>query len=1164
VSHEPLESRYLLSSDSASLASAYSTTQIAEPSEAETLLLYLVNRTRQFPQQWASRLSVWLPSDQLGPFAPVVSNASLLHASRLHSQEMLSRSTLSHTGANGSSPGDRAVLAGYPTSSVGENVGYDAGYGSYTADAVAQRMNDAWFKSSGHRANMLTANWTEFGGAFAVRQPPGGVQYATELFGRAAAVPSLTGVVFADRNADLDFDATEGLGGVTVTATGPAGTFTTTTLAAGGWSLPVPAGSYIVSATGGTYSGRGSVSITVGSQNMAVDFISGRSNGWVGFTEYANAAPTLTATTVSLPPVPTSTTNPAGALVSSLLGVAFNDPNPLASRGIAVTAAASGSAVGSWQYSIDAGGTWQPLGSVSEGTARLLRGEDLVRFVPSSGSAAGSASILYRAWDQTSGVAGSTASTTTNGGSSAFSTGIATATVATILLNTAPVLSSTGGASLDPISEDSPSPGGTTVAAIVGTAMSDVDPGTPAGIAVTDTTGGENGIWQYSPDDGANWVAVGTVSQASALLLRGGDKLRFLPVANFNGSATVSYRAWDQSAGWSGMRPDLQASGAVGGNSSISLGSATASVTITPLNDAPSAVAGRSAFRLKPVAANSSFDFTGTTIADLLGNAVVDIDAGAQTGIALIGLGSGGSWYWNTGGSSWGGGGVSPQFATLLRSTDRLGFQPNSGFTGETTVTFRLWDRTTGSAGFNQADLSNPAASTGGTKAFGAEVLTARIFVGSAGSAPTAAFGAVNWGSDGRTVASIPVTFSRSVEGLDPGDFTLTRGGVTVPLTAARLTGSGTTFVLQDLGDATSPTGSYSLTLNAAMSGIADSSGNRPAANATTTFSVSEDAVFAPDAGTSSTDTQARSGAGRIVKRGLGKLILDASNSHTGGTVVEAGEVVVRNLAGLGAGLLDVRAGGTVRLDVGGGSVTLPGIQLAAGAVLDVGHGRITIDAGGADEATVRQWIVAGRNGGAWNGGSGLRSAAAAAAPATRAVGYRAAADGRLTIAYAAPGDTNLDGFVNFTDVQALLNGGRYGTSLTTGSWATGDFNYDGRVSFTDIQYLITAGAYGQPSYRASLSSPAGSGQAAPEVAPTASSLQLASASARAVGMPVSPVNPTTGLAAAQSGPVGVSPAAATEAESTTVGRWAAGIAWHAVALAADAPPPKRLFGRSR
>jgi len=106
--HDRFECRYLLSSDSESLDSEFSTTQIADPSDAETLLLYLVNRARQFPQQWASRLSVSLPSDQRGPFAPVVSNAALLDASRRHAQEMLSRSTLGYTGAHGSSPEDRA------------------------------------------------------------------------------------------------------------------------------------------------------------------------------------------------------------------------------------------------------------------------------------------------------------------------------------------------------------------------------------------------------------------------------------------------------------------------------------------------------------------------------------------------------------------------------------------------------------------------------------------------------------------------------------------------------------------------------------------------------------------------------------------------------------------------------------------------------------------------------------------------------------------------------------------------------------------------------------------------------------------------------------------------------------------------------------------------
>jgi hypothetical protein len=80
-------------------------------------------------------------------------------------------------------------------------------------------------------------------------------------------------------------------------------------------------------------------------------------------------------------------------------------------------------------------------------------------------------------------------------------------------------------------------------------------------------------------------------------------------------------------------------------------------------------------------------------------------------------------------------------------------------------------------------------------------------------------------------------------------------------------------------------------------------------------------------------------------------------------------------------------------------------------------------------------------------------------------VGYTVAGNGTAKVSFAAPGDTNLDGLVNFSDIQAIISGGRYGQPVTTGVWNVGDFNYDGRVNFTDIQGLITAGRYGQASY---------------------------------------------------------------------------------------------------
>ena len=64
----------------------------------------------------------------------------------------------------------------------------------------------------------------------------------------------LTGVVFRDLNGNRRYDAAEGLSGVTVTAD----KLSTVTNAAGGWSIPVPDGEYLVSTSGGSFAGVGS------------------------------------------------------------------------------------------------------------------------------------------------------------------------------------------------------------------------------------------------------------------------------------------------------------------------------------------------------------------------------------------------------------------------------------------------------------------------------------------------------------------------------------------------------------------------------------------------------------------------------------------------------------------------------------------------------------------------------------------------------------------------------------------------------------------------------------------------------------------------------------------------------------------------------------------
>jgi hypothetical protein len=137
---------------------------------------------------------------------------------------------------------------------------------------------------------------------------------------------------------------------------------------------------------------------------------------------------------------------------------------------------------------------------------------------------------------------------------------------------------------------------------------------------------------------------------------------------------------------------------------------------------------------------------------------------------------------------------------------------------------------------------------------------------------------------------------------------------------------------------------------------------------------------------------------------------------------------------------------------------------LVGGGKVDVGTGGFTLAAGSYDSAQVRQWLIAGRNGGGWNGGAGIVSADAGTA-VLREVGYAATSAG-LSVAWAAPGDTNLDGLVNVFDLTTVLASGRYNTGRSDASWADGDFNYDGRVDLVDLVQLNATGLFNGPSYQ--------------------------------------------------------------------------------------------------
>ena len=90
---------------------------------------------------------------------PVGENLLLDNAAENHSLDMAQRQTMTHTGWDGSDPGQRMLAAGYTWRTWGENVA--AGQKTVT-DVMT-----AWMNSSGHRANILNPAFNEIGVAAA-------------------------------------------------------------------------------------------------------------------------------------------------------------------------------------------------------------------------------------------------------------------------------------------------------------------------------------------------------------------------------------------------------------------------------------------------------------------------------------------------------------------------------------------------------------------------------------------------------------------------------------------------------------------------------------------------------------------------------------------------------------------------------------------------------------------------------------------------------------------------------------------------------------------------------------------------------------------------------------------------------------------------------------
>ncbi len=149
-----------------------------------------------------------------------------------------------------------------------------------------------------------------------------------------------------------------------------------------------------------------------------------------------NDAPVMTVGThPTLDTITEHDVNNPGQTVASFIGP-VSDADKGALSGIAITGLDSGN--GHWEYSTNGGSSWYSIGPVCEEAALLLRGSDLVRFVPNDQSGT-TASLTYHAWDRTTGFAGDTVNVSVSGGTTAFSSASDTASITVAPVNDAPV-----------------------------------------------------------------------------------------------------------------------------------------------------------------------------------------------------------------------------------------------------------------------------------------------------------------------------------------------------------------------------------------------------------------------------------------------------------------------------------------------------------------------------------------------------------------------------------------------------------------------------------------------------------------------------------------------------------------------------------------------------
>ncbi len=130
-------------------------------------VLEAVNEARRSARQCGDR------SFDAAP--PLDWSDALGKAALAHSRDMAERGYFSHSSPEGQQVSDRAAEQGYRFRQVGENIGF--------GQSTPEQVVEGWLLSPGHCANIMQADYTEMGAAYALKRADNTIMW-TQVLGR--------------------------------------------------------------------------------------------------------------------------------------------------------------------------------------------------------------------------------------------------------------------------------------------------------------------------------------------------------------------------------------------------------------------------------------------------------------------------------------------------------------------------------------------------------------------------------------------------------------------------------------------------------------------------------------------------------------------------------------------------------------------------------------------------------------------------------------------------------------------------------------------------------------------------------------------------------------------------------------------------------------------